>query len=86
MPETFIIYRRKYDAILRERLVERYTSQSDNDCDLANEWWEKFKSLSSKRREKAEKIIALNQLSDSDITTKDKAVLEVLEYYKIRRS
>ncbi|MDE6426686.1 MAG: hypothetical protein K2K89_11215 [Ruminococcus sp.] len=86
MPETFIIYRRKYDAKLRERLAERYTSQSDDDCDLANEWWEKFKSLSPKRREKAEKIIALNQFGDSDINTTDKKVLEVLEYYKIRRS
>ena len=24
MPETFIIYRRKYDAVLRERLAEKY--------------------------------------------------------------
>lgn len=86
MPETFIIYRRKYDAILRERLAERYTSHSDDDCDLANEWFEKFKSLTPKKQEKAKKIIALNKFSDSDITTKDKAVLEVLEYYKIRRS
>lgn len=86
MPETFIIYRRKYDAKLRERLAERYTSHSDDDCDLANEWWEKFRSLSLKRKEKAQKIIALNQFSDSDITTTDKKVLEVLEYYKIRRS
>lgn len=86
MPETFIIYRRKYDAKLRERLAERYTSHSDDDCDLANEWWEKFRSLSPKRKEKAQKIIALNQFGDSDITTTDKKVLEVLEYYKIRRS
>ncbi len=86
MPETFIIYRRKYDAKLRERLAERYTSHSDDDCDLANEWWEKFKSLSSKRQEKAKKIIELNQFNDSDITTTDKKVLEVLEYYKIKRS
>ncbi|MBD5159108.1 MAG: hypothetical protein HDT23_02540 [Ruminococcus sp.] len=86
MPETFIIYRRKYDAELRERLAERYTSHSDDDCNLTNEWWEKFRNLSPKRKEKAEKIIALNKFSDSDITTQDKAILEVLEYYKIRRS
>lgn len=86
MPETFIIYRRKYDVELRERLAERYTSHSDDDCDLTNEWWEKFRNLSPKKKEKAEKIIALNKFSDSDIITKDKAVLEVLEYYKIRRS
>lgn len=86
MPETFIIYRRKYDATLRERLAERYTSHSDDDCDLANEWFDKFKNLTQKKQEEAKKIIALNKFSDSDITTTDKAVLEVLEYYKIKRS
>lgn len=86
MPETFIIYRRKYDAKLRERLAERYTSHSDDDCDLANEWLEKFRNLTPKKQEEAKKIIALNKFSDSDITTTDKAVLEILEYYKIRRS
>ena len=86
MPETFIIYRRKYDATLRERLAERYTSHSDDDCDLANEWFDKFKNLTQKKQEESKKIIALNKFSDSDITTTDKAVLEVLEYYKIKRS
>ena len=86
MPETFIIYRRKYDTKLRERLAEQYTSHSDDDCDLANEWWEKFRNLSPKKQKKAKKIIELNKFSDSDINTKDKAILEVLEYYKIRRS
>ena len=85
MPETFIIYRRKYDAKLRERLADRYTSQSDDDCDLANEWWNKFQALTPKRKEKAKKIIAMNKFQDSDYTCRDKAVLEVLSYYKIKR-
>lgn len=86
MPETFIIYRRKYDAQLREKLVDRYTSCSDDDCDLANEWWKKFQSLTPKRKEKAKKIIAMNRFEDSDHNCRDKAVLDVLSYYKIKRS
>ena len=31
MPEEFIIYRRKYDAELRERLADRYTNRSADD-------------------------------------------------------
>ena len=85
MPETFIIYRRKYDAVLRERLAEKYTSHSDDDCDLANEWWEKFRKLSPSKRKKAESIIAANKFGDKDITCSDKAVLDILSYYKIKR-
>ena len=86
MPETFIIYRRKYDANLRARLADRYTSHSDDDCDLANEWWEKFQALSPNRRLKAEKIIALNNFKDGSIKCQDKAVLDVLKYYSITRN
>ena len=85
MPETFIIYRRKYDAQLRERLADRYTSHSDDDCDLANEWWEKFQALTPKKQEKIKKIIALNKFENSDIKCTDKAVLDVLSYYSIKR-
>ncbi|MBD5144784.1 MAG: hypothetical protein HDT21_02530 [Ruminococcus sp.] len=85
MPETFIIYRRRYDAQLRERLADRYTERSDDDCDLANEWWGKFQNLTPKRKEKAMNIIALNKFKDGDYKTSDKAVLEVLSYYKIKR-
>lgn len=85
MPETFIIYRRRYDANLRARLADRYTSHSEEDCNLANEWWTKFQSLTPKRQEKAKKIIALNKFGEGDFKCTDKAVLEVLEYYKIKR-
>ncbi len=85
MPETFIIYRRKYDKTLRDRLADRYTSQSDEDCDLANEWWEKFQNLTPNRHIKAKKIIAMNKFEDSDHKCRDKAVLDVLSYYKIKR-
>lgn len=86
MPETFIIYRRKYDSELRERLAEKYTSHSDDDCDLTNEWWKAFSALSPSKREKAEKIIALNKFKDGEYKCQDKAVLAVLKYYKITRN
>lgn len=85
MPETFIIYRRKYDAILRERLADRYTTHSAEDCDLANEWWKKFQNLTPNRQIKAKNIIAMNKFEDSDHKCRDKAVLDVLSYYKIKR-
>lgn len=86
MPETFIIYRRIYDADLRARLVERYTTVTEHDCDLANEWWEKFNSLTPEKLEEAKSIIALNKFKDSDFECDDKDVLEVLSYYKISRN
>lgn len=86
MPETFIIYRRKYDKNLRMRLAERYTQHSDDDCDLANEWWVKFNSLSPEKMKAAKSIIALNKFKDGDFEINDKEILEVLSYYKITRN
>ena len=86
MPETFIIYRRIYDADLRARLAERYTNVTEHDCDLANEWWEKFNALTPEKLEEAKSIIALNKFKDSDFECDDKDVLEVLSYYKISRN
>lgn len=85
MPETFIIYRRKYDAELRERLADKYTSQSIDDCDLANEWWKKFQNLAPDKKEEAKKIISMNQFENIDNKCTDKDILEVLSYYKIKR-
>lgn len=86
MPETFIIYRRIYDADLRNRLADRYTTVTAHDCDLANEWWDKFKKLSPKKMEKAQKIIALNKFKKENIKCTDKQVLDVLKYYQITRN
>ena len=85
MPETFIIYRRQYDAKLREKLAEKYTKHSEKDCDLANEWWDKFTSLSYDKLNKAKEIIALNKFKDGEFFCDDKDILEVLEYYKMTR-
>jgi hypothetical protein len=85
MPETFIIYRRKYDEELRARLAVKYTSSSEEDCNLANEWWEKFSNLSPDKLEQAKKIIALNKFKSGDYICDDEDVQNILSYYKITR-
>ena len=85
MPETFIIYRRKYDENLRQRLAEKYTQHSAEDCNLANEWWEKFNSLDEEQLARAKEIIASNKFDDGAYECEDKDILEVLAYYKIKR-
>ncbi len=85
MPETFIIYRRMYDEDLRNRLAERYTKHSKNDCNLANEWWEKFSNLSAEKQEKAKSIIALNHFKEGEYECDDAEIEEVLSYYRITR-
>lgn len=85
MPETFIIYRRIYDAELRGRMAERYTTKTPHDCDLANEWWSKFSALSEEKRDVAKKIIAQNKFKDGDYDCDDEEIQEILNYYKVTR-
>ena len=85
MPETFIIYRRIYDADLRARLADKYTTVTKHDCDLANEWWDKFTALSPEQLEAAKSIIAINKFKDGEFECDDEKVLEVLSYYRITR-
>lgn len=85
MPETFIIYRRIYDKSLRERLSDRYTKKTKYDCDLANEWWDKFSSLSPRKHKIATDIISLNKFKEGEYSCSDKDVLGVLKYYSITR-
>lgn len=86
MPETFIIYRRQYDANLRERLAARYTNHSDKDCDLTNEWWDKFNALPPEKLERAKEIIALNKFKDGEYQCDDLEIEGVLWYYKTTRN
>lgn len=85
MPETFIIYRRKYDAELRNRLLSKYNKHIEGENDLANEWWTKFCALNEKQLKQLTKIVDKNLFEDENITLKDDMVKEVLEYYKIKR-
>ena len=85
MPETFIIYRRIYDADLRARMAHRYTTVTKHDCDLTTEWWEKFSALPEDKLLKAKKIIALNKFKDGDYECNDEEINTVLNYYKITR-
>lgn len=83
MPETFIIYRRIYDADLRRRLAGRYTTVTEHDCDLTNEWWKKFNALSPEKLAQAKAIISVNKFGEGDFVCEDEEVLEVLNYYRV---
>lgn len=85
MPETFIIYRRVYDADLRNRLADRYTTKTKYDCDLTNVWWKKFNALSPEKSAKAKSIIALNKFEDGDYVCDDEEIKAVISFYKITR-
>ena len=85
MPETFIIYRRVYDADLRSRLARKYTTVTKHDCNLANEWWKKFTALTEEQLKKAKDIISKNKFNDGDYSCDDIQILDVLYYYTITR-
>lgn len=85
MPETFIIYRRVYDAELRDRLAKKYKKTSPHDCDLANEWWNKFSNLSPEKQSIAKDIIAQNVFSTESCGHEDVDIREVLAFYRITR-
>lgn len=85
MPETFIIYRRIYDADLRARMAHRYTTVTKHDCDLTTEWWLKFSALPEEKLLKAKAIIALNKFKEGDYECNDEEINTVLNYYKITR-
>lgn len=82
MPETFIIFRRKYDAELRSRLSEKYNNFSKDDCDLANEWWQEFISMPEAKLIAAKNIISSNNFN---IEIDDIDISHLLSYYKIPR-
>lgn len=71
---------------MREQLADRYKSILDEDCDLANEWWRKFSTLSAEKLKIAKSIISLNKFREGEYECTDKQILEVMSYYKISRS
>jgi len=85
MPETFIIFRRRYDANLRNRLADKYTDFSEDDNDLANEWWADFCALPEEKLKVAKGIIGKNQFKMGDYECDDPAVLKVLSYYSVSK-
>jgi hypothetical protein len=85
MPETFIIYRRKYDKNLRERLKNRYTEHYKDENNLTNEWWKKFTSLDENRLAKLKEIVCHNHFSEEDYIVDDPKICDLLSYYKIKR-
>ena len=84
-PETFLIYRRRYNATFREELAGRYDVNIAKACDESEIWWAKFSALSPNQLDKAKKIIAENKFSDRDIQSDDAQIVDVLKYYQISR-
>ncbi|MDR1149650.1 MAG: hypothetical protein LBK66_13570 [Spirochaetaceae bacterium] len=86
MPEMFIIYRRRYDKGLMDRLKDEYTGHYADESDLTNEWWEKFRNLNEVQYKQAAKIISENNFTNEVISmVKSSAVKDVLSYYFINR-
>jgi len=85
MPETFIIYRRIFDANLRNRLGDKYQTTTSLDCDYANDWWNEFCRLDANKQEEAKAIIAANKFDDISKLTSDSDILNLLKYYTITR-
>ncbi|AET67997.1 hypothetical protein Desor_2423 [Desulfosporosinus orientis DSM 765] len=87
MPEAMIIYRYKYDQIKREQYskLKGKKIQYEDECDLTNEWWQKFKSLTDEQSTKLKKIVSKNHFTKEDHNCSDAKILEVLEYYKLKR-
>lgn len=85
MPETFIIYRRIYDAELRSRLVDRYPVNTKFDCDLTNEWWNKFNNLDANKLKKAKDIISKNIFIQDLNDVYDEEIKDLLSFYNIKR-
>ena len=85
MPETFIIYRRKYDETLRTRLADRYTMFDGSENDFANEWWHMWCKTDVDTLSKAKKIISENIFTNETCETGNKKLDKLLSYYLIRR-
>lgn len=86
MPETFIIYRRKYNEDLRKKMKDKYVKQYGEESNLANEWWSDFSSLSPEQLEITKSIISSNNFKDYELEYNDPQIKKVINYYKITRN
>ncbi|MEG0234725.1 MAG: hypothetical protein RR523_00805 [Cetobacterium sp.] len=86
MPETFIIYRRKYNEDLRKKMKDKYVKQYVEESNLANEWWSDFSSLSPEQLEITKSIISSNNFKDYELEYDDLQIKKVINYYKITRN
>ena len=85
MPETFIIYRRKHDKLLRQKLADRYEKLDGNETDFTNEWWQKWTELDADKLAKTKEIITTNVFTDETCNTGDNTIDELLAFYLIQR-
>lgn len=69
MPEAMLIYRNYYEY----------------ETGMIDEWWKKFKNLTSKQEAQLKKIVEKNDFSDIESLSSNKAILDILKYYQINR-
>lgn len=62
-------------------IIERFKYKEN----LAAEWWEGYRSLSSQKLKRLQEIVALNRFGNATSLTGDSDVDAVLKYYKVRR-
>ncbi|MCL1987630.1 MAG: hypothetical protein FWG64_06635 [Firmicutes bacterium] len=91
MPETFIIERYKYDIKAHKKYLKNggksklKIEDTDEFNHLAGEWRKKYNKLTPIQREQALEIIHGNVFSEEIFSNMNKKVLEVLQYYLIKR-
>ena len=67
------------------RMINNSTYFSEDDNDLANEWWADFCALPEEKLKVAKGIIGKNQFKMGDYECDDPAVLKVLSYYSVSK-
>jgi hypothetical protein len=93
MPEAFIIERYKYDREAYERYLigggkknDKMTEEVLNKYgEMTARWRKAYTALSAKQKRQANPIIESNNFTDEAINDVDSSVLEVLQYYRIKR-
>jgi len=91
MPEAFIIERYKYDREAYEAYVNNGGTRKIGRTDInryggmTDEWRSKYDDLDKDQKRLANSIIFGNDFTDEAIGTVDKAIREVLKYYRIKR-
>ena len=83
MPETLIIKRFEHDEAMRKRYPEKCKQPENYKLKTTDEWREKFYRLSEEKKKIVIEIICRNKFTDDDISYKDRAISNVLRFYKI---
>ena len=93
MPEAFIIERYKYDREAYEQYLTEGGKENENLTEdtlgkygyMTAHWRKAFAALSTKQKHQLIPIIENNNFADNILCDADSSVLEVLQYYRIKR-